>query len=566
LAVVLAVAVLVLAQAPKTIDIANSDQNVTVFGEDSKLIGGFGDHLGIAVAATGDFNGDGIMDLLIGANNADGPKNKRDGAGEAYVVFGEPGLPAQIDVAGAVGRRKPDVRIFGEEIGVMSALLGWGLGDTLGEVVTTGDLNDDGFDDLIITASLADGPGNSRPDTGEVYIIFGKSEDDWDRMRPSPSDPVIFDVKGVAGPKPDVIIFGADEADVLGSALSTGDVDGDGIDDLLMGACYADGPGNRRTDAGEAYVFWGKPTASWSSTIDLRTTPADVIFYGADAGDNLGSAIASAVASRNRMNIRGDVNGDGLDDILIGARNADGAGNRKLDVGEVYVLFGRTATSWSALTPVDLSITNADVTIYGVDAGDNLSSFLGLSMGDVNGDTIDDLLIGAPRAAGPGNGRPNSGEAYVLFGRLAWTPTIDLSGLTTLTDVTIYGADSYDGLGSSIASGDVNHDGIDDILVGAPIGSGPGNVRYYGAGEAYLIYGHTFPAGTTLDLAWPGTAQVTIYGAEGGSPGDNLGYAISSGDVNGDQVEDILVGAWGADGPMNARQDAGEAYVIFGSP
>jgi hypothetical protein len=546
--------------AARTIDIADNDQNVTVFGEDPmNLATEVGDQLGLAVAATGDFNADGIMDILIGANGADGPGNERDHCGEAYVVFGEPGLPAQIDVAGAAGLPQPDIRIYAEEVGLPSAL-GWGVGDNLGEVITTGDVNGDGFDDIIIASTLADGPENSRPDTGEVYIIFGKSEDDWDNMRPSPNAPVIFDVKGVAGPKPDVVILGADKEDVLGCGLATGDVDGDGIADLLTGACYADGPENGRTDAGEAYAFLGRSAEAWQdiSPIDLRTSPtlADIVFYGADAGDYLGSAMAS-----DR-----DANGDGLDDILIGARGADGIGNAKPDAGEVHLFLGQDYASWGALTPVDLSITNADVTIYGGDAGDSLSSFVGLWMGHVNGDAIGDLLIGAPSAAGPGNGRPGSGEAYVIFGRLAWPGTIDLS--TTPADVTIHGADPDDWLGSSIASGDVNDDGTADILIGAPGGDGPGNGRlvpaasaYWAAGEAYVVLGRAFSTEMTIDLATPGSAQITIYGAE---IYDRLGDAISSGDVNGDQVDDVLVGAAYAYGPMNARPEAGEAYVVFG--
>jgi hypothetical protein len=538
--------------APRTVDIANNDQDVTVFGEDTNnLVTEVADILGVAVAATGDFNADGIMDILIGASGADGPDNTRDHAGEAYAIFGTTDLPAQIDVVGTAGPQ-PDVRIFGEETGLPSTLYTL-PGDSLGEVITTGDLNDDGYDDVIVASPLADGPGNARPDAGGVYVFFGRSEEDWDSMRASPDAPIIFDVASTAGPEPDVVIHGAEEEDVLGCSLATGDVDDDGIDDLLVGACYADGPANERREAGEAYVFFGRPSEGWQSVspIDLGASPnpADVTFYGVDPGDYLGGALASA----------GDANGDGLDDILIGARQADGAGNASLDAGEAHLFFGRDTTSWLSLTPLDLSITNADVTIWGADAGDNMTTLLGLSMGDVNGDGIGDLLIGAPFAAGPEDSRPSSGEAYAIFGRQTWAATIDLSN--TPADVTIYGVDPDDRLGSSITGGDVHGDGLDDILLGAPAADGPGNERPDWTGEAYLIHGRAFSVGQVIDLATPGTARTTIWGAE---TYDLLGHATSIGDVSGDQVPDIVVGAYLAYGPNNGRPEAGEAYVVFG--
>lgn len=546
---------------PKTIDIASNDHDVTVFGEDPmNLETWIGDELGLAITAKGDFNGDYIRDILIGANGDDGPGNERDHAGATYIIFGDPFLPDQIDIAEAIGQRVPDICIYGEEVGLPSSL-GWAVGDNLGEVVTAGDLDNDGFDDIIVSSTLADGPQNTRPDSGEVYITFGKSQEDWDQMRPLPDDPVIFDIKGAAGPKPDVTILSADAEDVLGCGLTTGDVNGDGIDDLIVGACYGDGPNNERKDAGEAYVFLGRSFEEWQniSPIDLRSSPslADIIFYGADDGDKLGSAMASTVTSRTNLNPRGDTNGDAIDDLAVGARHADGLGNEKTDSGEVYLFFGRDYDSWSALSPIDLLFTNADVTVYGVDEGDNLSSFLGLSLGDVNGDELDDLLIGAPLASGQGNLKPTSGEVYAILGQNTWASIVDLS--TTPADAIFYGLDAGDWLGSSVASGDVDFDFTDDILIGAPGGDGPGNERPDNAGEAYVIF--TFPAEKNIELAVPDAAQIIIYGAE---TYDNLGYAISSGDLNGDEMDDVLVGAPYAYGPMNSRPEAGETYVILG--
>jgi hypothetical protein len=534
---------------PEIVDINNNEQDVTIFGEDSNNLTSQNADMVGASLAVGDFNGDGIKDILSGASGADGPNNTRDHAGEVYVVWGKSDLPSRIDVAGNEGPQ-PDVRIYGEETGIPSSL--YAAGDSMGEVITTGNLDGDPYDDLIFASTLADGEGNLRPDAGAVYIIFGRSQEEWDLLRSSVEAPALFDVAGAVGPEPDVIIHGTDVEDLLGCGLATGDVDGDGIDDLFVGACYADGVGNNISSAGETYVFFGRPAEDWKmmSPIDLLASPelADVTIYGVDVDDKSSIALASGE----------DVNGDGMLDLLIGAYQGDGAGNGKPDAGEAYLFFGRETEAWRELSPVDLSTQNADVTIYGVDAGDTFSSLLGSAMADVNGDSLGDLLIGAPGAAGSGNVKPASGEAYVILGRPTWAATLDLS--TTPPDVTIYGADPGDSLGSSVSFGDIDNNGIADVLLGAYSGAGPGNARLPYTGEAYVIYDRTISSRTTIDLVTSGAAGITIYGVESY---DFLGSTVACGDVNGDRQEDIVVGAYYAYGPNNTRPEAGEVYVIF---
>jgi len=487
---------------PSTIDIAGDEQDMTIFGAD------YGDHLaGFNALAAGDFNGDGIMDIAIGVPFGDGPGNGRSLAGEAYVIFGSPSPPSVIDLSVT----SADITIFGAD-----------PGDRLGFSLAGGDVNNDGIDDIIVSAVNADGPANGRSLAGEAYIIFGSS-----------NPTATIDLSRTPA---DVTIFGADAGDCLGGSVASGDVNGDGIDDIIIGAEFADGPGNGRLDAGEAYVILG--SSSLPSVVDLANGDQDLTIFAKDVGDRLNSLSS------------GDVNGDGIADIIIGAQRADGPGDEREDAGEVYIILGSTS-----LPPIiDLLSRAPDVTIFGADAGDRLGA--SLASGDINGDGVNDIIIGAVDASGPRNGRRNAGEAYVIFGSGANLPaTMDIADGDR--DMIIFGADAGDRLGASLASGDVNRDGIDDIVIGAESADGPEN-RRSNAGEIYVIYGGFRPPPTT-DIA-KGEQDATIFGAD---VDGKAGSSLASSDVNGDGVDDIIIGAELANGPDNKRVGAGEAYVIL---
>ena len=495
-------------ELPRTIDIAGDDQDITIFGIDSgDLLGKFGS------LAVGDFNGDGFQDLLLGAPSGDGPGNSRPEAGEAYVIFGGPDLPSAIDLADFPG---PSIRIYGKD-----------QGDNLGCAVASGDINGDGLDDLIISSCEADGPNNDRFGLGEVYIIFGAT-----------SFPSVIDLldPGSYG----MIIYGVNTKERFGAALSAADVNGDKIDDLVIGAPDADGWRVTRPDAGDVFIIFGSYQPP--EIVDLRTTQyPHVSIYGADAGDHLGESVTTT-----------DVNGDGMSDILAGAPGGDGSGDSRPDAGDAYLISGREV--WPEM--IDLRSAAADVSLFGEDPGDGFGSSVLIS--DIDGDGLEDLIIGAPLAKGPDNMRGGAGEVYVIYGKEGFPPTIDLA--KSPPDILIFGRDPLDNLGISLASGDVNNDGISDLLIGARGADGPD--RRADAGEAYLFYGGALPARARLDLALE-NADITIYGA---SPLDKLGSALQSGDIDGDGTDDILVGAVGADGPEDRIPDAGEVYIIFGIP
>ena len=305
--------------------------------------------------------------------------------------------------------------------------------------------------------------------------------------------------------------IGEDTDDYAGTSVAGGgDINGDGYDDLLIGA-YGDDDGN--SQAGAVYVVFG----AVSGELDL--SQADIKLIGEDAGDFSGQAVASA----------GDVNGDGLDDILVGAYgDEDGASS----AGSAYLIFGGISS--------DTSLSSADVQLIG-ESRDDYAGWSVSGAGDVDGDGLDDVLVGA---YGDDDNGSEAGAVYVVLGGVS--DDLDLSA----ADQKLIGADGSDNAGWSVSSaGDFNGDGLDDILVGAARDDVGGSY----SGTAYVVLG-----GVTgdVDLA---NAYVELIGE---SVADYAGWSVSGiGDVNGDALSDVLVGAYGDD---ESASNAGAAYLILG--
>ncbi|TYP78771.1 FG-GAP repeat protein, partial [Maritimibacter alkaliphilus HTCC2654] len=457
-------------------------------------------------------------------------------------------------------------------------------------VSNAGDVNGDGYDDVIVGAPYGDnGGGNS----GEAYVIFGKANGlaNIDLTSLTLTDGFIIqgdtggdnagqsvsgagDVNGdgiddliVGAPGGDdgggqageaYVIFGKSsgianidlssltltdgfiiQGDVANdqaghSVAAAGDVNGDGIDDVIVGAYGSDDGGS---NAGEAYVIFGKSSGITNIDLSTLTLTDGFAIQGRAASDSAGWSVSSA----------GDVNGDGIDDVVIGALNGDIGG---INAGEAYVIFGKS----SGIANIDLACLSLSdgFLIHGDNAGDQA----GISVsgaGDVNGDGYDDVIVGAFFGD---DGGPNAGEAYVIFGKSGGFSHIDLTGLSPSVGIIIQGDASTDFAGYSVsAAGDVNGDGIDDVIVGAYSGD-DGGVH---SGEAYVVFGKASGI-SHIDLSTLTAADGFII--QGDAAGDGAGHGVSgAGDVNGDGFDDVIVGAlWGADGGT----DAGEAYVIYG--
>ena len=368
------------------------------------------------------------------------------------------------------------------------------------------------------------------------------------------------------------IIPGINENDNLGRSVSSaGDINGDGIDDLIIGAPYAGelisgyyGNYYYSDRRGEAYVVFGT-TDGFDAEIDLTSLDGSNGFTisGLDRNDNLGRSVSNA----------GDVNGDGIDDLIIGSPNAD-AGNYYSDYsdkGEAYVVFGTTDGFDGELDLTSLDGSNG-FTISGIDSNDRLGSSVS-SAGDINGDGIDDLIISAPNAGEPTIGdygnyyySDRRGEAYVVFGTTeGFDANLDLTSLDGRNGFTISGINSFDNLGSSVSSaGDINGDGIDDLIIGAP-NTGAGYYNSYSSeGTFYVVFGTTEGFDAELDLtSLDGSNGFTIPGID---RNDRLGRSVSSaGDINGDGIDDLIIGTPSADTGYNSYSSEGEAYVVFGT-
>jgi hypothetical protein len=361
-----------------------------------------GDQAGYSVSATGDINGDGIADLIIGARGVDATGTD---AGAAYVVFGRAGGWGDLNLADLDGT--DGFRIQGAT-----------TGDLLGQSAVLADLNNDGFADIAIGAHTSDVDGVA---SGDVYVLYGKA-DGW---------AAVVSVAGLDG-SDGFRINGGAANDTFGTSLSAGDFNGDGVQDLMVLAGGADYGG---VNTGAAYIVFGTE-ADQSSVVQASTLDTDTIIQFAGAETHF-----FPIEFGGRT---GDYNGDGFDDLLVGFSTSDLAGVNR---GSAYLVFG-SANDFTA-----------SQSVAGLD-GSNGVTFLGLSdeqglgagtagLGDLNGDGLDELFIGS-----------SSGPSYIVFGRSGgWPANFDLGSLDGSNGF------SFAARSDTAFSGDFNGDGLLDVAL-----------------------------------------------------------------------------------------------------
>ncbi len=425
-----------------------------------------GAEFGSAVGTAGDVNGDGYSDLMVGAHAWETDNATEQTEGGVFVYYGS-----------AVGISTVANLILQPNH----------AGDNFGSnLACAGDINNDGFSDVIIGAYLSSYPTLNE---GAVFIYLGSAVG----LNPVPVHRLERNQGGA--------FFGR-------SVAAAGDINGDGFSDVIIGATkwiYTVGA----SDQGSAFVYYGSalglglggvnPTFS----LQLFGSGSNVAFYG--------WSVSSA----------GDLNGDGYSDVAVGAYQEESGG--QTDEGLLYVYHG----SASGLNPVAASILQSN----------QVNGWMGRAVtnaGDVNGDGYGDLLVGSPKYS---NGQATEGIASIYFG----SPT-GISLVPSLTfELNNAGANFGEGIGPA---GDVNGDGYSDFIVGA---------RIYGLGGAAAVY-LGGPYAMTL------TPTATRFG---GANGFLLGTSIANaGDVNGDGYADALVGAPGA---SNGQAGEGLAYMHYGS-
>jgi hypothetical protein len=459
-----------------------------------------GDGVGEYVWGLGDINGDGIDDMAIGAPGVAGS------AGAVYVVYGQAAdFPALVDLAALDGSN--GFRIDG--------LAG---GDRLGSFVSrVGDLNGDGIQDLVISAPQSDPRGLDR--AGTVYVLYvgsfgaavdlaaldgsngfrvegvaqfhqlrgssavdinGDGRDDlplcahranscYVVFGPTGSFGAAFDLATLDGSNGFRIPYTGPGLNSFGWDLTTGDFNGDGVDDLAMGS-------ERSVFSGNAYVLFGRATTPanptpFAATIDLSLLDGTDGFRFTDEGQGnglTGYSLANA----------GDLNGDGIDDLLAGAPLATADGLTR--AGRAYVLFGSASGFPALISVADIDGSNG-ILINGTISDESLG--WDVAAGDLNGDGRSDLAIGAvsEQASRPGG-------VYLFLGRDGGFPAVvdpnDPGILDGILGLRLNGVANGDWVGNSLSmAADINHDGVADLIVGAPTLNGSG------VGQTYVFLG-----------------------------------------------------------------------------
>ncbi|MBI5490447.1 MAG: FG-GAP repeat protein [Deltaproteobacteria bacterium] len=501
----------------RIVELALHEEDSVIYGADEADVLGLGfpsqRAMGLASGNVVGGPGDGIDDIIIGAPGGDAPDGTEN-VGEVHVMQGRSALPASWDL-----RSTPSTVV----------LYGSGSGNHFGYATATGDVDGDGDADLVVGAPFTPSDGSR---VGAVHVFLG----------PLAPGPRALDVDPA-----DATILGPVEAGLLGMRLLVADLDGDNHADIVVEAPAAEPYGTREC-AATAFVIDGSYVASEIAAarpvIDLSTDPPgavrSTIYTPVDRGIWCDvEALIEPQGARNPYSA-GDMDGDTVLDLVLGspalALTAGRSGS-----GVVDVFYGASLPA-----VIDLRTARGNISIEG--AGNSHGLGFQVATGDVNGDTVADLVAGAP-----GGGR--AGEVAVIYGRDAVVVRrIDLAAPPGGETLRILASDDLLGSGISVATADIDGDTLADVVAGTPA---PPAGAFNGA--AWVVRAAGLSSGVRdLSVDPP---DLLVLGA---GPDDRAAWALSDGDITGDGRGDLVVAVPGGDGPEDDRPWAGEVAIILG--
>jgi len=415
------------------------------------------DYFGTTVSAIGDLNGDEINDIVIGANGAGEEKR-----GRVYVFWGRKFSPR-------INAEKADVIIEGTS---PNDHFGW-------HVALSGDINDDGYTDLAVSAINNE---TKAAGGGAVYIFLGPLKKGF-----------------IKSSEADWILFGVSTKASFGWKISTeGDINGDGKKDLAISAPFFSEKGEQK---GRVYIFTKKKYSEESTADDF-----DIVIDGEYIFDVFGYSLSTA----------GDFNGDGIDDIAVGAYNS---GSDGIGAGRAFLFFGGKALKG------EYNGGRADILITGVGTQSWLGNAIVLTP-DLNGDGCSELAVAASGTRVDG---PETGRVYIFFG---YSSDERKKIAASASDITLTGSRTGGRFGEFVNwFRDIDGDNRPDIVVSEPGGK---YLKDRDVGRVFIFMGKSLLQKKSM------TNPYTIETPEEKS---RFGNALSIGDIDGDGIDELIVGA-----------------------
>jgi len=461
------------------------------------------DQFGISVANIGDLNGDGVSDIAVGATGDD---NGGSGRGAIHIMFMNPDgsvdSTVEINDGTVNGPVLSDLDLFGAS------------------VANIGDLNGDGVSDIAVGAHRDDNGGSTR---GALHIINLNAI--VTNGNGSVDSTVEINDGTVNGP----VLSNFDQFGT--SVANIGDLNGDGVSDIAVGAIFDDNGGTNR---GALHIMFMNPNGSVDSTVEINdgTVNGPVL----SDSDFFGASVANI----------GDLNGDGVSDIAVGAHRDDNGGSNR---GAIHIMFMNPNGSVDSTVEINDGTVNGPVLSNVDEFGTSVAN-----IGDLNGDGVSDIAVGA---IGDDNGGNNRGAIHIMF----MNPNGSVDSTVEINDGIVNGPVLSDGdqFGASVANiGDLNGDGVSDIAVGASLDDFKGGIN---RGAIHIMFMNPDGSGSVLS-----TVEIDSSTANGPvlSDFDGFGTSVANiGDLNGDGVSDIAVGAIGDDDGGDAR---GALHIMFMNP